>query len=70
MLGLEKPRRAVVYSDSPSIKNYLPTRYWVTGVEDGKTYIAGEDFRGWTLDDYVIPRLASGMFRAEEIFDV
>jgi hypothetical protein len=29
--------------------------------------IAGRDVAGWTLDDYVIPRLASGMYYAEEV---
>lgn len=29
--------------------------------------IGGQDAAGWTLDGYVIPRLASGLMRAEEI---
>lgn len=29
--------------------------------------IQGEDREGWTLDDYVIPRYASGLIQAEEI---
>jgi hypothetical protein len=29
--------------------------------------IGGRDSCGWTLDDYVIPRLASGMYFAEEV---
>lgn len=29
--------------------------------------IQGEDVAGWTLDDYVIPRLASGLIGASEI---
>ena len=60
-------RTAIVYSDNPGIANYLPHRYHVVKVEDGKTYIEGEDFCGWTLDGYVIPRLCSGMFRTVEI---
>lgn len=31
------------------------------------TVIGGEDKAGWTLDDYVIPRLASGVITAQEI---
>ena len=31
------------------------------------TVIAGEDNAGWTLDDYVIPRLASGLYVGKEI---
>lgn len=29
--------------------------------------IAGRDSAGWTLDDYVIPRYASGLIQCEEI---
>ena len=29
--------------------------------------IFGTDSAGWTLDDYVIPRLASGMIYATEV---
>jgi hypothetical protein len=29
--------------------------------------IRGEDFAGWTLDAYVIPRLGSGLINATEI---
>lgn len=29
--------------------------------------IEGKDDRGWTLEDYVIPRLASGLYFAEEV---
>jgi hypothetical protein len=60
-------RKAVVNSDSKSIAAYLPSRYSVVKVEDGKTFIEGEDFAGWTLEGYVIPRLGSGMFFCEEI---
>jgi hypothetical protein len=31
-----------------------------------KCVIGGEDARGWTLDGYVIPRLASGLLFADE----
>jgi len=61
-------RKAVVHSDkSEQIAEYLPPRYHVTEVKDGKTYIEGKDFLGWTLDGYIIPRLASGWFACEEI---
>ena len=29
--------------------------------------ITGHDYRGWTMDDYVLPRLASGLIFAKEI---
>lgn len=49
------------------VARYLPANYRVTGVDGEWTYIAGHDDAGWTLDDYVIPRLASGLYFAEEI---
>lgn len=62
-------RKAVVFSSSPSVESYLPRRYNVVRVDEqgNRTYIEGIDFRGWTLDGYVIPRLASGRMRCEEI---
>jgi hypothetical protein len=49
------------------VQAYLPTGYAVTGThEDGAVVICGTDYRGWTLDDYVIPRLASGGYTAHE----
>jgi hypothetical protein len=29
--------------------------------------IAGTDYAGWTLDGYVLPRLASGLMFGEEV---
>ena len=60
-------RRAVVHTDNSSVAAYLPSRYKVTKVEDGKTYIEGIDFHGWTLDGYVIPRLLSGNMLCDEL---
>jgi len=41
---------------------YLPDNYSVLGTNttSGAVIICGVDFMGWTLDDYVIPRLGSG----------
>jgi hypothetical protein len=65
-----------------TLKRYLPDNYKViyTGSDpelpastgglhrEGKlTVIAGEDYAGWTLDDYVIPRLGSGLIGCREI---
>ena len=49
----------------------LPFNYRVaaSGVgEDGRdaVVIRGEDDCGWTLDDYVLPRLASGLYFGAE----
>lgn len=46
---------------------YLPGNYRVNGSTSEKVYIVGEDNAGWTLEDYVIPRLASGNLTAVEI---
>jgi hypothetical protein len=60
-------RRARVSSTDKAIAAYLPARYKVVEVTETETIIEGEDCCGWTLDDYVIPRLASGWYFAEEI---
>lgn len=50
------------------VQAYLPSNYEVTGThKDGGIMICGDDNLGWTLDDYVIPRLASGMYSAREV---
>lgn len=63
------------------VESYLPSNYevlWEGMVSrypgewrppfDVEGYIVkGEDFAGWTLDGYVIPRFASGLIWAEEI---
>jgi hypothetical protein len=46
---------------------YLPANYKVTEVTPEWVYFEGHDNAGWTLDDYVIPRLASGLIWAEEV---
>jgi hypothetical protein len=56
---------------------YLPRGYRVLAVAQQEPFpggkaedvvvIEGRDNAGWTLDGYVIPRLDSGMMRAEEI---
>lgn len=52
------------------IERYLPGNYKVIGhsYDSGpQILIAGEDNAGWTLDDYVLPRLASGLIFGREI---
>jgi len=51
---------------------FLPSNYSVldadqTGRDGDTVVIGGHDNAGWTLDGYVIPRLASGLLFAEEI---
>jgi hypothetical protein len=48
------------------VKRYLPSNYQATEGPDG-IVIEGSDNAGWTLDGYVIPRLASGLIAAEEV---
>lgn len=64
-------RYAVVRTDQPDgmlpvVNRYLPTNYTAEAWSDG-ILITGEDDAGWTLDDYVIPRLASGLIFAREV---
>lgn len=59
------------------IAAYLPSNYSIIKVvvgkddDDTRTFghvvISGTDNHGWTLDGYVIPRLASGMIAAKEV---
>jgi hypothetical protein len=67
----DSTRYAIVAARRTAVDPYLPAGY-VTVVEsdtDGqpRTLIAGQDIAGWTLDDYVLPRLASGLHFGEEI---
>jgi len=59
-----------------TVARYLPGNYKVVGtVNDTDEFpfdgpcavVQGEDNAGWTLDTYVIPRLASGLITAREI---
>lgn len=75
-------RYAVVFSNYTSdtlrtVEAYLPDNYRVipstlTVTPDNKfrVGIEGTDNAGWTLEDYVIPRLASGMFTVEVCRDL
>ncbi len=62
-------RKAVVKSRGSTletIQTYMPANYEASLV-DGEIVIEGHDFAGWTLDGYVLPRLASGLHFAEEV---
>lgn len=67
-------RQAVVFGKGITLARvaaYLPSNYEVvdcdvTGEDGDSVIIEGFDSAGWTLDDYVLPRLASGgMFGTE-----
>jgi hypothetical protein len=57
------------------IEAYLPDGFvvgLVTETEPGhfRVEINGFDHAGWTLDGYVLPRLASGLWFGAEVFPV
>lgn len=64
-------RRALIVltdGDTPdTITSYLPGNYAVVGLVESPllsatwVLVEGRDVAGWTLDDYVLPRLASGL---------
>lgn len=69
------PTRTAIVTGARSereVAAYLPDNYRVIpgigGKIDGRPFwmIGGTDVAGWTLDDYVIPRLASGLMFATE----
>jgi hypothetical protein len=64
---MDKRKARVRKSGYTPVASYLPSNYRVTGEDEEWIYIEGSDSHGWTLDDYVIPRLASGLMFAEEI---
>ena len=64
-------RFALVYGTAEQVAPYLPSNYRAvfTGTEDGRVYtvLSGVDSHGWTLDGYVLPRLASGLYAGHEV---
>jgi hypothetical protein len=66
-------RTAVIKATNPHVvAAYLPANYTVDFDRStaDNTVISGEDVAGWTLDDYVLPRLASGLHFGQEVFPV
>ena len=49
------------------VEAYLPSNYFTIINANHDICIQGVDDHGWTLDGYVIPRLASGLIVAKEI---
>lgn len=54
-----------------TVQAYLPANYQATlswnDAGEREIRIFGIDVAGWTLDGYVVPRLASGLYWAEEV---
>ena len=49
-----------------AVQNYLHSNYEAYE-KDGQVYIQGTDSAGWTWEDYVVPRLNSGLYGVEEV---
>lgn len=62
-------RRAVIKNETSlrRVEAYLPRHYTAVLDPTGGITIVGTDNAGWTLTDYIIPRLASGLIFAEEV---
>jgi hypothetical protein len=69
-------RYALIYTaDDMAVAAYLPANYsviwqgWDEATDPSRSVvvISGTDVAGWTLDDYVLPRLASGLRFGHEI---
>lgn len=71
LLPPEAPTRfAEVFDKAARVARYLPSNYMVLIAHTNResVIIGGQDEAGWTLDGYVLPRLASGNIRAREMF--
>ena len=71
MVEQQVERWAVIHSSEVErVKRYLPRDYFVRGMSLDQSFIviSGRDNAGWTLDNYVLPRLASGLLFGEEVF--
>ena len=50
------------------VARYLPSNFKIIGTtENGRFIVAGRDVAGWTVEDYIIPRLASGLIASETL---
>lgn len=61
-------RTALIRTQSTeAVARFLPSNYAVVSTSEEGVLIEGEDNAGWTLDGYVLPRLASGLYFGEEV---
>lgn len=49
------------------VEAYMPSNYTATVGQHGEIIIQGHDNAGWTMEDYVKPRLASGLIFVEDL---
>ena len=52
------------------IARYMPGNYEAVEFKNDAVLIRGEDNAGWTLDEYVLPRLASGLYFGKEVSEL
>lgn len=74
---MSETRYARIVAAPEQVAPFLPDNYRVVATDRGRgaqessgalvVIIAGEDSAGWTLDDYVLPRLASGLYFGREV---
>lgn len=75
MSETNKTRKAIVKCEGgraidrvlSTVKDYLPRNYHARMLSVDEIVIEGHDSHGWTMDGYVIPRLASGLIAAREV---
>ena len=57
------------------VAKYLPTNFRLIGITfpsdyypEGEYIVVGKNVAGWTVNEYVIPRLGSGLIAAREVW--
>jgi len=55
------------YTADTELTEYASSLHFGGYISQTRIVIRGHDVAGWTLDGYVIPRLASGLIWAEEL---
>ena len=60
-------RKTGIAFEQETIDRYMPANYGTRVINEDTLEICGTDVAGWTLEDYVIPRLASGLYFAEPV---
>jgi hypothetical protein len=68
-------RYLAVFGNPGQVEAYLPGRWRIDGHVttnlDGRpmvtTLVSGADYAGWTVEEYLVPRLASGLYTSVEV---
>ena len=68
---IDRKIRVAIYTGgggtTEELNRYMPANYGVAELGTGHQIIVGYDHAGWTMDGYVLPRLASGLHFATEV---